>query len=72
MFFLQSIRRGAACLGPLLHVLIAGAAGRHIHIRQVGSLQAAGNGSQATAALAGEMGTQRGARGMRCSWIPAE
>ena len=49
-----------ACPGPLLHVLIAGAAGRHIHIRQVGSLQAAGNGSQATAVLAGKMGAAWG------------
>lgn len=48
------------CPGPLLHVLIAGAARRHIHIRQVGSLQAAENGSQATAALAGKMGTAWG------------
>jgi len=55
--FLQSIRRGVACLpGPLLQVLITGAAERHIRIRHVGSLQAAGNGSRATAALAGKMG----------------
>lgn len=45
-----------ACPGPLLHVLITGAAGRHIHVGQVGSLQAIGNGSQAAAALAGKMG----------------
>lgn len=46
-----------ACPGPLLHLLIA-AAGRHIPIRQVGSLWAASNGSQATAVLAGRTGTE--------------
>lgn len=44
-----------ACPG-LLCLLIAGAAGRHVHMRQMGSLQAAGNGSQATAMLAGKKG----------------
>lgn len=49
-----------ACPGPLLRVLITGAAGRHIHVGQVGSLQAIGNGSQAAAALAGKMGAAWG------------
>lgn len=48
-----------ACPGPLWHLLIA-AAGRHIPIRQVGSLRAARNGSQATAVLTGRMGTEWG------------
>lgn len=60
---LQSIRRvQPACPGPLLYVPITGAAERHILIGQVGSLQAAGNGSQAAGALAGRMGTVWGQR----------
>lgn len=65
--FSQSGGVQPACPGPLLHVPIAGAAGKHILIRQVGSLQAAGNGSQATGALAGGMSTVRG-QGHEALW----
>lgn len=56
-----------ACPGPLLCVPMAAAAGRHILIRQVGSLQAAGNGSQAAGVLAGRMGTVWG-QGHEALW----